>query len=80
MKMTIEDIKEYKRNTSNVNRGKDNKLADVKDVEWLYEEIKETVVYFKIEKQMGHSSFLIGKKVDWFQEPLKFIYKICEDI
>ena len=37
--------------------GQEDKLAAPGDVNWLYLQISSTVVYFKLEPEMGHISF-----------------------
>lgn len=53
--------------------GADDKLASPQDVQWLYDQIKHTVIYFKIQPEMGHISFLVGKDIEWFQGTLDVI-------
>lgn len=53
--------------------GEKDKLATVEDVKWLNDELKSNVIYFKIEPNMGHLSFICGKNVSWIKEPLDII-------
>lgn len=53
--------------------GKEDKLGDPEDVNWLKNELGANVVYYKSEENMGHISFLVGKSIGWFEEPLKII-------
>ena len=51
----------------------DDMLSTPNDLNWLYQQIQNNVIYFKIFPNMGHASFLIGKSVDWFNIPLNII-------
>ena len=53
--------------------GEKDKLANSDDVRWLYNELKNNVIYFNIVPDMGHLSFLCGKNFSWFKEPLEYI-------
>ena len=53
--------------------GQEDKLAAPGDVNWLYSQIATTVVYFKIEPEMGHISFLCGNDIEWFKGVLDLI-------
>ena len=53
--------------------GEDDMLSTPNDLNWLYQQIQNNVIYFKIFPNMGHASFLIGKSVDWFNIPLNII-------
>jgi lysosomal acid lipase/cholesteryl ester hydrolase len=53
--------------------GDKDKLATIDDVRWLYNELKSNVIYFNIESNMGHLSFICGKDISWLKEPLDII-------
>lgn len=53
--------------------GKNDKLADVEDVKWLYNQICDNVLHFSVNENMGYSTFLVGKDINWFTEPLRII-------
>ena len=53
--------------------GEEDKLATPPDVEWLNEQIKENVIYFKIIPKIGHTSFLIGNDISWFEDVMEII-------
>ena len=53
--------------------GQEDKLAAPGDVNWLYSQISSTVVYFKLEPEMGHISFLCGNSIEWFKGVLDLI-------
>ena len=53
--------------------GQEDKLAAPGDVNWLYSQISSTVVYFKLEPEMGHISFLCGNSIEWFKGILDLI-------
>ena len=53
--------------------GKEDRLADPEDCEWLYEKIKSNVILYKVIPTIGHVSFLVGKNIDWFDDALKII-------
>ena len=53
--------------------GEKDNLADPNDVNWLKDELKDNVIYFKIHPKMGHLSFMCAKDFSWFDEPLKII-------
>ena len=55
--------------------GEEDRLANKNDVEWLYNEIKNNVILYKIIPLMGHISFISGKTFDWFDEILAIILK-----
>lgn len=55
--------------------GMEDKLATPDDVKWLYEQISKNVIYYKIEPEMGHIAFLIGKSISWFDGVLDIINK-----
>ena len=62
--------------------GEDDMLATPNDVKWLYEQIKNNVIYFNIFPNMGHASFLIGKDILWFNSILDIIetkFKFCDE-
>ena len=42
-----------------------DKLADLKDVAWLREQIKDKVVFYN-EYALGHMSFALAKDMSWF--------------
>ena len=42
-----------------------DKLADVTDIRWLHEQIKDKVVFYE-EYPLGHVSFVIAKDMSWF--------------
>lgn len=42
-------------------------MADPKDVEWTYNQMKKSVVYYH-EYDLGHMSFIIAKNMTWFTE------------
>jgi len=53
--------------------GDKDKLSTPEDVRWLLNEIKSNVIYFNIVPNMGHISFICGKNIEWFKEPLDII-------
>ena len=46
-----------------------DKLADVTDVAWLNEQIKDKVVLYK-EYPLGHLSFVLAKDMSWFTDDI----------
>lgn len=48
-------------------QGSSDKLADELDVQWLYDQITDQVVY-RQEYNLGHLSFSLAKDMTWFQE------------
>ena len=48
-------------------QGSSDRLADALDVEWLSEQIKDSVVYRKM-YELGHLSFALAKDMTWFNE------------
>ena len=55
--------------------GEMDKLGTPEDIKWLKSELEKNynVVYYKIFKNMGHLSFMVGKDFSWFDEPFKII-------
>lgn len=53
--------------------GKEDKLASHEDLEWLREQLRESIIYYSIYEKMGHLSFLLSKDMSWFQEVLILI-------
>jgi len=45
--------------------GSEDELGDPTDVQWLYDRIKDTVVFFETYK-LGHMSFAISYDMTWF--------------
>lgn len=45
--------------------GKNDVLADPRDVEWFYNQVKKSVVFYH-QYYMGHSTFAIGKDMSFF--------------
>ena len=46
-----------------------DKLADVTDVAWLNEQIKDKVVLYK-EYPLSHLSFVLAKDMSWFTDDI----------
>lgn len=51
-----------------------DKLGDPRDVEWLYDTIKDTApVVFYHEYYLGHASFAIAKDMSWFEVDVVYL-------
>lgn len=61
--------------------GKQDKVANAKDVEWTYDQLKDNVVFFR-QYDMSHDSFSIAKNMDWFRVDsmaiLNYFNKKCD--
>ena len=53
--------------------GEKDKLASPSDVKWLNDVLKENIIYYKVQPNMGHLSFMCAKDFSWFDEPLNII-------
>jgi len=53
--------------------GENDRLAHPKDVEWLAENLKETLIYSKSFEKMGHMSFQISNNLNWFEKGMSLI-------
>jgi hypothetical protein len=45
--------------------GKKDLMADPKDVEWTYNQLKKSVIFYH-QYYLGHMSFAIAKDMSWF--------------
>lgn len=45
--------------------GLQDQVANTKDVQWTYDQLKNNVVFFRT-YNMGHDSFAIAKDMSWF--------------
>lgn len=53
-----------------------DKLGDERDVDWLYDTIKDTApVVFYHQYYLGHASFAIAKDMSWFEVDVVYLLK-----
>ena len=57
-------------------------LADEKDVDWTYGQLKDTVIYYK-QYYLGHMSFLMAKDMSFFTKDVMAILNhyagVCDE-
>ena len=47
--------------------GKLDKLVDPKDVDWTYQQLQKTVIFYQ-QYELGHMSFAIARDMTWFTQ------------